>query len=132
MRLIDTDVCIEILRGNPQVIERRAEVPDEVATSWVSAAELYYGAEKSSAAAHNSLIVTDFLATLRVLGPDRGAAWHFGRWKAELERAGQRLADADLFIAATALSHGAVLVTGNRQHYERIEDLSIEDWLHAS
>ena len=33
MKLLDTDVCIEILRGNARVIERRRRTPDEVATA---------------------------------------------------------------------------------------------------
>jgi hypothetical protein len=44
VKILDTDVCIEILRGNRQVIARRRESLDEVATSWITAAELSYGA----------------------------------------------------------------------------------------
>ena len=40
-----------------------------------------------------------------------------------------RIADADLLIAAITLANGASLVTGNRRHYERIENLRIEDWI---
>ena len=47
------------------------------------------------------------------------------RWNAR----GGRVADADLMIAATALAHGASVVTGNRKHYECIEVLRIEDWI---
>jgi len=47
VRILDTDVCIEILRGNQKVIERRAATPDDVATTWITACELSYGAEKS-------------------------------------------------------------------------------------
>jgi len=49
LRLLDTDVCIEILRGNSEVIERRREIVDEVATAPMTACELYYGAAKSGA-----------------------------------------------------------------------------------
>ena len=42
-----------------------------------------------------------------------------------------KLLDADLFIAAIALSHGATLVTGNHKHYERIPWLVGEDCLRA-
>lgn len=111
------------------MIERRAEVDDDVATTWITASELSYGAEKSNASHQNVTLVTEFLGTLPILGLDLPSALEFGRCKARLERAGMRIADADLLIAAITLANGASLVTGNRKHYERIEDLRIEDWI---
>lgn len=48
-----------------------------------------------------------------------------------LERQGNRVADADLFIASIALAQRATLITGNLRHYERIPDLLIEDWIRS-
>lgn len=129
MKVLDTDVCIEILRGNVRVIERRCRTPDAVATTWITACELAYGAAKSRAPESNRALVEAFLATLPILELDWAAAEHFGRLKADLERAGTLLADADLLIAAIALARGTGLVTGNRRHYERIPELNIEDWI---
>ena len=129
MRILDTDVCIEILRGNQQVIERRAAIVDQAATTWITACELSYGAEKSRYRNANVPLVTSFLATLPVLGLNLAAAEHFGRTKSQLESAGQRVADADLLIAAVVMAHGGTLVTGNRRHYDRIAGLPIEDWI---
>jgi tRNA(fMet)-specific endonuclease VapC len=36
--------------------------------------------------------------------------------------------DADLFIAATALEHGRVLVTGNSAHFSWIAGIRLDDW----
>ncbi len=129
MKILDPDVCIEILRGNDKVVEKRRTVADDVATTWISASELAYGAGKSRAPEQNTTLVTEFLATLPVPGLDLRSALEFGRWKATLERAGMRVADADLMIAAVALAHGASVMTGNRRHYERIQGPRIEDWL---
>jgi tRNA(fMet)-specific endonuclease VapC len=129
VKVLDTDVCIEILRGNVRVIERRRRIPDEVATTWITACELAYGAAKSRAPEPNQALVVEFLATLPILGLDWVAAERFGRIKTDLERAGNNLADADLLIAAITLARGARLVTGNRRHYERIPELNIEDWI---
>ena len=128
MKILDSDVCIEILRGNVEVIERRRSVDDDVATTWITAAELAYGAEHSRDPERNLTLVTEFLATMPVVGLDLPAALEFGRRKARLERAGSRVADADLLIAAIALARGASVVTGNLKHYERIEGLRTEDW----
>ena len=129
MKILDTDVCIEILRGNERVLERRQRALDEVATTWITACELAYGAAKSRAAKKNQTLATEFLATLPVVGLDLPAAERFGRLKAELERGGNILADADLMIAAITLAQGASLVTGNLRHYARIAGLRVEDWI---
>jgi len=129
LRLLDTDTCIHILRGNEAVIERRAATPDDVVTTWITAAELYYGAAKSNAPEKNRTLVQSFLSTLPVVGLDEAAVQVFGEAKALLERQGQRLAEADLFIGAIAVAERATVVTGNRRHYERIPGIVLEDWI---
>ncbi len=131
MRILDTDVCVELLRGNERVITRRIETDDEVATTWVTASELFYGAAKSSRPDANAALVTDFLSTLTTLPNDLAAARLFGEVKIHLQARGLSLADADLFIAAATLAHDATLVTGNRRHYERIPGVVIEDWIRS-
>ena len=129
MKILDSDVCIEILRGNERIVDRRRTVDDDVATTWITASELAYGAGKSRDPERNTTLVTEFLATLPVVGLDLPAALEFGRLKARLEWAGRRIADADLLIASIALANGASVVTGNRKHYERIDGLRTEDWI---
>lgn len=55
----------------------------------------------------------------------------FGSIKAELERAGIRLEDMDLAIAAHALALDATLVSDDMAHMSRIPDLRIENWRSA-
>jgi len=104
-------------------------VADTVATTWITAAELFYGAERSSAPDENRKLVTQFLGTLRVLPLGLAAACRFGSFKAHLEGEGRRLADADLLIAAVVHAEDACLVTGNGKHYRRIAGLRLEDWI---
>jgi tRNA(fMet)-specific endonuclease VapC len=100
-----------------------------VSTTWISAAELSYGAARSSAPEKNRTLVRGFLATLPVLGLDELSVQIFGEAKALLERQGRRLSDADLFIGAIAASKRATVVTGNRRHYQRIPGVVVEDWI---
>lgn len=129
MRILDSDTCIEILRGNARVITRREETADIVATTWITACELFYGAAKSkdTVAARARLIA--FLATIPVLDQSPEAAQFFGNEKARLESEGRRLADADLMIGGIVLARRAILVTGNTKHYDRIDGLIFEDWI---
>jgi tRNA(fMet)-specific endonuclease VapC len=131
VKVLDSDTCIGILRGRGEVLARRAAERDEVVTTWVTAAELFFGAARSARPDENAALVQRFLATLDVLSPDLTSARLFGEVKARLATGGRIVADADLFIASLALAHGATLVTGNRRHYERIPGLVIEDWLRS-
>lgn len=59
------------------------------------------------------------------------AAWRYGEIRAELERLGTPMGDADMRIAAIALSRGLRVVTGNERHFRRVPELEIENWLEA-
>lgn len=127
--LLDTDTCIAMLRGQQSVLKRRAQCADSVATTWITAGELFYGAAKSSAPSSNRTLVESFLSTLPAFGLDATSSQIFGEAKALLESHGRRLSDADLLIGAISLARGATIVTGNRRHYERIPGVSLENWI---
>jgi tRNA(fMet)-specific endonuclease VapC len=129
LKVLDTDVCIEILRGNPRVLERRSATQGRIVTTWVTACELAYGAANSRSPDQNRTLVTEFLASLPILGINLPSALLFGQHKARLRHAGISVADADLMIASIALAQGANLMTGNLRHYERFEGLTLENWI---
>jgi predicted nucleic acid-binding protein len=127
--LLDTDVCIEMLRGNRSVIDKRHEYDEEIALSFMSAAELFYGAEKSSQRKKNINLVEELLITVEIIHTNIDVLKRFGELKAALSQSGEILPDADIFIAATALMHCSMLVTGNVNHFRRIAELRIENWI---
>ena len=129
MKLLDSDTSVEHIRGNEQVLARLAVELGDVATTLITAGELYYGAAKSRDPEVGGASVDAFLLHFPPLTLDRASARIFGDLKSGLEREGQRLPDADLLIASICLAHGAVLVTGNRRHFDRIPGLTIEDWI---
>lgn len=129
MILLDTDTCIGILRGYDIVLHKRKGCSEGIAVSFMTAAELYYGAERSRNPTKNHRLIEQFLMTVEILHPDRAVLQEFGRMKHALETQGIPLADADLFIAATCIKKCTKLITGNMKHYERIPGLKIENWL---
>jgi tRNA(fMet)-specific endonuclease VapC len=128
LNILDSDTCIAILRGQRSVIERRLRTIDEVATTWITAGELFYGAAKSRDPVGNRGLVHQFLASLPILNPNLSAAEFFGVLRAELESRGQRLPDADLWIGAIARAHKATVITGNIRHFARMH-VRTENWM---
>jgi len=127
--LLDTDVCVSLLRGNQKVIEHRKNFPGEVSVSFMNVAELFYGAEKSANPRKNKVVVEQFLLTVRTVNSNRNIMKRFGHLKTQLEQGGTPLADADLLVAATTLETCTGLVTGNTKHFSRIEGLNLINWL---
>jgi len=127
--LFDTDTCIEILRGNHKTIKKRTEYPGEISISFVTVAELYYGAENSKYPADNRAIVDKFLLTIGVIHSDFPILKRFGEIKSGLHKKNLLIPDADIFVAAAALETSEALVTGNSRHFERIGGLKIENWI---
>lgn len=129
---MDTDICIHILRGNQRVLRRREEFQEDVAVSFMTVAELHYGAEKSVNPVKNRTLVDQFLLTVITIETNAWISRRFAKVKADLEREGVPLQDADIFIAATALETCDLLVSANTKHFERIPELRMEDWTRAS
>jgi len=130
MFVLDTDICIYLLNGKaPGIAERLRGLPKRlVATSAVTAAELYYGALHSGRAENNMRRVRAFLAPLVRIAFGDEAAEHFGRIKQVLAQAGTPIGPMDLLIAATTLGAGAQLVTNNREEFARVPSLMLADW----
>ena len=88
--------------------------------------ELFKGAYRSAAKErHLKNIEERVLPAVTTLPYDVSTARVLGRIRADLERSGNILPDADLQIAATALYHDLELVTGNLRHFERIPNLRL-------
>lgn len=68
------------------------------------------------------------LRRFRLFVPDAATAWRYGQIHAYLKRNGIQIGANDLWIAATALTHGAPLVTRDVSHYARVPDLEVLEY----
>jgi tRNA(fMet)-specific endonuclease VapC len=126
MYLIDSDILIYLSRGRTQIQQRMSDVGiSNCFLSEISLAELYVGVYKGIG--KESFIA--FLEKNFTVLPITPALKTFAQIKAQLEAKGASLDKMDLFIAATALTHGYTLVTHNTRHFSRIPELKLEDWL---
>ncbi len=128
MKLLDTDTCIGLLKGDKAVVASWRACAEQCALPSMVVGELYYGAFKSTMREAELKRVDKFLDILPEIKPSRRSMRRFGEIKASLEQKGTRLSDADIVIASIAMEEGLPLVTGNVRHYNRIEGLAIENW----
>ena len=128
--LLDTDICIFVLRRQRSLRERFAEhLSQGIAISVVTLAELRYGAACSTKAAENQLVIDHWLESVTVLEVTNSIAYTFAERKASLRAQGSLIEDFDLLIGATAIAHELTLVTNNFRHFERIDGVRLERWL---
>lgn len=128
--LLDTNVCVQYLRGgNSSVLQRLRNTPaQDVHLCSVVKAELFLGALRSAKPDENRAKVAAFLRPYTSLPFDDEAAFVQARIRHELERAGTPIGPYDLQIAAIALVSGQTLVTHNTSEFSRVTGLLIEDW----
>ena len=133
--LFDTDILSNLVKRSPsvQLLRRLAHAaPSDQFTSAITVGEMVYGALRSERATELlPRLDREVWPNVTVLPFDDTAARTYGRLRAELERTGMSLAEPDLRIAAIAVSHGLVLVTGNTRHFERVPGLALENWFDA-
>lgn len=129
MYLLDSNVCIALMRGNENVAARFARQQlAQLSIASVVKAELLFGALKSQCVERNLLITRQFMAQLVSLPFDDACADCYAKLRLELASAGQLIGANDMLIAATALAHGKILVTHNSREFSRIAGLLLEDW----
>lgn len=128
----DTSFLIDLLR------ERRREEngpahrllstfsgTEEAAVSIHAVCELYVGVELSRRPREEQERVEYLLSTLSVSVPGETFPPTYARLLADLRARGAIVATMDVLIATAALCAGVPLVTGNRDHFERIPGLEV-------
>lgn len=130
MYLLDSDICINLLRGKlPHTFKlMRNSDPRIFGIPTVVEGELRTGALKSGNPQKNKQLIENFLAPYKSVPFDQAASVAYSEIRAALERHGDSIGPNDLLIAATAVSRGATLVTGNLREFGRVEGLDAENW----
>jgi len=128
--LLDTNVCIDMIRGKSDRILSRLRRcrPGEVGISSITLSELWHGVAKSRNPEGNAAALEGFLLPLEVLDFGEAAALAYGADRASLEKAGTPIGSMDTLIAAHAVSLGVTLVTSNTRDFRRVRSLIVVDW----
>ncbi len=136
MKLLDSSVLVDLDRGGEEVEHKahRLDREGRHAISTVTVTELYYGVENAYQgqregyeAAISGLDV--LIDRFELLDVSRPVARKAARLIQQLRSQGKALHDLhDVYIAATALAHELVVLSSNVDHFERIEDIVVENW----
>lgn len=129
MYLLDTNICVYIIRKRPEAVYRRLSgtAGRDVAISVVTAFELEIGALRAQGRQYSEAIRL-FLGEFEVLPLEDAARASYGQLRTNLERRGEKIGAHDMLIAAHALALNATLVTNNEKEFKRITGLKIENW----
>lgn len=134
-KLLDTNVCIAVLRGAIDAGERLvAELAEgDLRMSSVTVFELVHGAARSARPHQEMIKINRFIDTGPVpveFGRDDAEA--AGRVRADLAARGLMIGAYDLLIAGHALARGWTVVTANTREFMRVAGLTVEDWTPSS
>ena len=130
MYLLDTNICVHVIRKRPESAYRRLSNIGKrgVAISVVTAFELEVGALRAQGT-HYSQAVRLFIAEFPVLPLEDSARTAYGQLRTVLERRGEVIGAYDMLIAAHALALDATLVTNNEKEFKRVKGLKVENWV---
>ena len=126
--LLDTCTCISMFRDEGRVRETLRRVGTKNCyISEITIAELYFGLAKVEDKRRKLNDIIEVQRLFRVI-PAYSSFREYGEIRYQLEHTGQRVDQFDLLIGATALHHRLTLVTSNLKHFQRMPDLTIENW----
>lgn len=131
MYMLDTDICIYIIKRKPGSALKRLESlqPGQLAMSAITFAELMNGAKKSQRVEANVAKLNELAELIEIRPFDQKAATFYGDVRSTLEKKGNIIGSNDLLIAAHALSLDWILVSNNEKEFGRVDGLKIENWI---
>ena len=131
MFLLDTNICIYIIRKKPPTVLQRFEsLPlGAVAMSLVTYGELEYGALKSQNKQQALAVLQELQHYIPVLGMEAEVAAEYAAIRQLLESKGTPIGNNDLWIAAHARALDLTLVSNNLREFERVPRLKLENWV---
>lgn len=128
--MLDTNICIYLIRRQPPQVLRRLEALNEgdVCMSVITYAELRAGIEiQSEQREHDQRVLAQLVQRIPVLPLDAAGAESYGRLRAAVR---DRRRDAlDRLIAAQAVAAGSILITNNEADFADYPGLQVENWV---
>lgn len=131
MYMLDTDTCSYVLKNRSDELRHKFKAIKNIVISSITYAELCYGIENgiSSLRKQRWEQLDQFIRRLYIEPFDETVGRPYGLIRAHLKQQGTPIGNNDLLIAAHAFSLNAVLVTNNVSEFNRVPDLTVENWI---
>lgn len=121
--LLDTTILVDCARGDSKALEFINKLANPI-ISQITAAELIQGvSNKSELKLLEQSIITFKLLPINEVVMQRAISL------LKKYSLGFGLLILDAMIAATAIEHNLILITGNYKHFKNIKELWVEQWL---
>ena len=127
--ILDTNICIYYIKGKHNLNLKFERINrDQLFISEITLAELTFGVEHSSNPEKNRLVLENFLSGVQIL-PILDAIEIYAKEKSRLRKLGRPVDDFDLLIGSSAIANNMVLVTNNVKHFDRLQNILLENWI---
>ncbi len=128
--LLDANAISDAMKGQANLVGKLASKSGSVITSVIVQGEIHYGLDLLPLGKRRTDLEAKAASVLGSLSAEpvtETVAIHYAAIRSTLAKQGLVLGDNDFWIAATALSLGAILVSRD-QDFQQVPGLVVEDW----
>ncbi len=136
MVVLDTDILIGYLRGNDKAVKAILDLKKQetfLNTTVFNTAELYKGCYAMKNVAKGLMKVKALIDALAEILPfNTDAIEEYAKISADLKKRGLSIGIMAELIASVCIVHDEIFHTGNKKHFQRIENLSSVNWMEGN
>ncbi len=123
--LLDTNVVIDLLRNKQQPKVKLYKI-EQLNISAIVFGELTYGAENAIKSEKHLKQLFTFSQSCSIIPITKSTSKIYGKLKKQLKIKGKPIPENDIWIAAHAIEHNAILLS-NDKHLKFVEGLLVEE-----
>jgi tRNA(fMet)-specific endonuclease VapC len=101
---------------------------DDMAISIITIAELQFGAFNSNKVKENLERIKYLRKIIKTINISTEITEKYAKIKSGLRKSGNMIDDFDILIGSTAIVNNLILITNNEQHFNRLDNITIENW----
>ncbi|MFB3888806.1 MAG: type II toxin-antitoxin system VapC family toxin [Candidatus Bathyarchaeia archaeon] len=128
--ILDTDLLIALMQGKKdanKTMQCLEEKNDRIATTVISAYELFKGADISSKPERNLTKTKNLLSSIEILGLTLQACQEASDIYREMRSGGCLIGEFDVLIAAIAKTNCEAILTRDK-HFKNVKGLNVANW----